>query len=672
MKQTPFTTFLFGGDWNPEQWPKEIWLKDMQILSNAQINEATINVFSWAQLQSSEDDYDFSTLDEIVRLLTQYNFHIVLATSTGALPAWMAKKYSDVARTDFYGRHHRYGERHNACPNSPTFQKYSARLAGKLAERYGYLECVVCWHISNEYGGACYCEHCAKAFRVWLKNKYRTLDALNEAWYTHFWGHTFYDWDEIVPPNDLGDAIGEDHTTLSGLSVDYRRFSSDSLLNNLISEKEAIRRFDPVTPITTNMMGTYKGLDYFKWAKELDIVSWDSYPAYDTPASLIAMKHDLMRGLKNGRPFMLMEQTPSQQNWQPYNAVKQPGQMRELSYQAIAHGADTIQYFQLRQSRGGTEKFHSAVISHADHDATRILRETAQLGQELAAYGTQFMNGQTKAKVAIIFDWDNYWAFEYSSGPNVELKYVDQVHRYYAALYRENVAVDMIPTDLTADDLGKYDLVIAPVLMMVKPGVTDTIEKFVTGGGTFVTTFLSGISDEHDNVIMGGYPGPFRKLCGIWAEEIDALPPKENVNLLFSDHAVSGSIVANISHLEGAQALAVYEDNVFYKGAPVVSVNSFGQGKAYYIGTVLDEKGMDLFVDRLIEERHLPHYPAPKGVEITVRSYDDYQLYFVINNTKEMRNMDTSRFEGKINLLNGAPISSQTILRPYDVLIVRD
>ncbi|MCL1631953.1 beta-galactosidase [Sporolactobacillus sp. CPB3-1] len=393
MKRTPFKHFLFGGDWNPEQWPKEVWLQDMRILTNVHMNEATINVFSWAQLQPGENEYDFSTLDEIVHVLAQHHFHIVLATSTAALPAWMAKKYPDVERTDFYGRQHRFGERHNACPNSPTFQKYSARLAGRLAKRYGHLDEVVCWHISNEYGGSCYCDHCAQAFRIWLKNKYQSLEALNEAWYTHFWGHTFYDWDEIFPPNDLGDAIDERYTTLSGMSIDYRRFTSDSMLNNFISEKKAIRQFDRITPITTNFMGTYKNLDYFKWAEEIDIISWDSYPAYNTPISLTAMKHDLMRGLKNGQPFMLMEQTPSQQNWQPYNAIKQPGQMRELSYQAIAHGADTIQYFQLRQSRGGTEKFHSAIISHADHDQTRILKETAQLGQELAAIGTQLMNG---------------------------------------------------------------------------------------------------------------------------------------------------------------------------------------------------------------------------------------------------------------------------------------
>ena len=378
----PFKRILYGGDYNPNQWGKEIWKEDMRIFKDARINSATINVFSWAKIQPSEEIYNFTELDEIIDMLSRENYDIVLATSTGALPAWMVKRYPEVARTDYEGRHHKFGQRHNACPNSPVFQKFASRLAGKLAERYGDNPHVTCWHISNEYGGECYCENCEKAFRVWLRGKYQTLDELNKAWNTEFWGHTIYDWDEVVLPDALGDGIedaAEPHmTAFAGLSIDYCRFNSDGMLNNFKMEKEAIRKFDKETPITTNMMGTFKGLDYFKWAKEMDVISWDNYPSYNTPWSLVAMKHDLMRGLKD-QPFMLMEQTPSQQNWQPYNSLKRPGQMRAQSYQTMAHGADTIQFFQLRRSVGGCEKFHGAVIAHAGTENTRVFREVKQL-----------------------------------------------------------------------------------------------------------------------------------------------------------------------------------------------------------------------------------------------------------------------------------------------------
>ena len=353
-------------------------------------------------------------------MLNKEDYDIVLATSTGALPAWMARKYPEVERVDYEGRRHKFGQRHHACPNSEVFRKYSVALAAKLAERYASNPHVKCWHVSNEYGGTCYCENCEKAFRIWLRKKYGTLDAVNKAWNTEFWGHTFYDWEEIVAPNSLSEGLWDERSAFAGLSIDYKRFNSDSMLQNYMDERDAIRKYDKEAVITTNLMGTYKELDYFKWAKEMDIVSWDNYPAYNTPWSLTAMRHDLMRGLKNA-PFMLMEQTPSQQNWQPYNSLKRPGQMRVQSWQTVAHGADTIQFFQLRRSRGACEKFHGAVISHAGTEDTRVFREVQELGKELEALSGLIPGSRNESKAGIIFDWDNYWGLEYTSGPSIDL-----------------------------------------------------------------------------------------------------------------------------------------------------------------------------------------------------------------------------------------------------------
>ena len=304
-----FKRILYGGDYNPNQWSKEVWKEDMRIFKDAHINTATINVFSWAKIQPSEHEYYFDELDEIVDMLSKENYDIVFATSTAALPGWMVRKYPEVMFADYEGRRHKFGMRHNACPNSLVFKHYARELAHKLAERYADNPHVTCWHISNEYGGECFCENCQKAFRVWLKDKYKTIDALNEAWNMEFWGHTVYDWDDVVAPNALGDGIGTEKTAFAGISIDYRRFYSDSQLECFKMERDAIRSVKPDAFITTNLMGTFNGLDYFKWAKEMDVVSWDNYPAYDTPWSSIAMTHDLMRGLKD-EPFMLMEQTP--------------------------------------------------------------------------------------------------------------------------------------------------------------------------------------------------------------------------------------------------------------------------------------------------------------------------------------------------------------------------
>ncbi|MFB8589888.1 beta-galactosidase [Enterococcus casseliflavus] len=663
-----FDRILFGGDYNPNQWPKEIWEEDIRIFKKASINSATVNVFSWAKIQPSENCYDFEELDQIIEKLSTEGFDIVLATSTAALPAWMFKKYPEVARTDYDGRHHKFGQRHNACPNSLVYQKYAERLATKLAERYGENPQVTCWHINNEYGGECYCDNCEKAFRVWLKDKYHTIEALNKAWNMEFWGHTVYEWDEIVLPNALSEGIGYDKTAFAGISIDYRRFNSDSLLKNYMMERDAIRKIDPTTPITTNLMGTFKGLDYFKWAKEMDLVSWDNYPSYNTPWSLVAMTHDLMRGLKQ-QPFMLMEQTPSQQNWQPYNSLKKPGQMRAQSYQTIAHGADTIQYFQLRRSIGACEKFHGAVIEHVGHEDTRVFRETAALGAELAQL-SDIIGTQTQAQVAVIFDWDNYWALEYTSGPTVDLKYVEQIHRYYRYFYEQNIAVDLVPVDA---DLSKYKLVAAPVLYMIKEGMQERLTDFVMQGGALLTTYMSGIVDQSDNVHLGGYPGPLRELAGIWVEEIDALAPEQSNGVSLVNEELSGTsnLVSDLIHLENAEALAHYTSN-FYAGMPAVTKNTFGDGTVYYFGGQLEDQLQDQLFKTIVKETDItPVIEEATKLEIACRENEEAKFFVIINFHEEAQPLP-EMFVGKTDLLTGKVLSSEMMLTQYTTYIVKE
>ena len=665
--KTPFTRILYGGDYNPNQWPRDVWDQDMQLFKQAGINSATVNVFSWAKLQPNEETYCFDELDDIVDMLSRENYDIVMATSTGAMPAWLVKNYPEVARVDFDGRRHKFGQRHNHCPNSPDYQRFAARLVEQLAKRYGGNPHITCWHINNEFNTGCYCENCEKAFRVWLRKKYGTLEAVNAAWNTEFWGHTFYEWDEIVAPNSLSDGMGSGwvrKSAFAGISLDYDRFLSDSLLENYKMERDIIRKYDADTPITTNLMGTYKGLDYFKWAKEMDIVSWDNYPAYNTPWSFTAMRHDLMRGLKDA-PFMLMEQTPSQQNWQPYNSLKKPGQMRAQSYQTIAHGADTIQFFQLRRSKGACEKFHGAVIAHSGSGDTRVFKECAQLGEELKKLGAETLGAKNTAEVGMIFDWDNYWALEYTSGPNVDLKYVDQIHQYYQYFYEHHIPVDMIPVD---GDLSRYKAICAPVLYMVKEGVAEALEAFVEAGGTLITGMMSGIVDQSDNVHLGGYPGPLRRLCGIWAEEIDALAPEQSNTLRFPDGTESQcKLLCDIIRTEGAETIAAYGGD-FYAGTPAVTKNSFGKGTVYYVGTQPDHDGIAKILDALTAGADVkPLIPDETELEVDLRTIEGREYWFIINLTGTPKSAPES-FKGETDILTGKPVGE---LQGFDTVIVR-
>lgn len=664
----------YGGDYNPEQWEAPVWAEDERMFKLAGIDVATINVFSWALIQPSEDTYDFTGLDELIDRLYKNGTYVCLATGTGAHPAWMAHRYPEVTRVDVQGRKRKFGGRHNSNPNSAVYRKYAALLAGKLAERYKDHPGLVAWHISNEYGGYDYSEQPEAAFRVWLKERYGTLDTLNRAWNTRFWGHTFYDWEEIVVPNELSEEWGGNRTNFQGISLDYRRFMSDSLLECYILEYEAIKAHSKDIPVTTNLMGFYPELDYFKWAKYMDVISWDNYPSLDTPVSYTAMTHDLMRGLKNGQPFMLMEQTPSQQNWQPYNSLKRPGVMRLWSYQAVARGADTVLFFQLRRSIGACEKYHGAVIEHAGHEHTRVFRECAELGRELESLGGELLDARSAAQIGIIYDWENRWALDLSSGPSVALKYVDEVHKYYDALYQQNIEADMIGVE---EDLSRYKIIIAPVLYMVKPGFAEKVEAFVRAGGTFITTYFSGIVNENDLVTVGGYPGELRKVLGIWSEEIDALLPGMSNEIVMNkdwgalNRSYACGLLCDLIHPEGAEVLAQYGTD-FYKGMPALTVNSFGAGKAYYVATSPDAAFLSGLLANLCADNGIvPLVSAPEGIESVQRVKDGVSYLFLLNHSAEELRADIGTGE-RTDLLTGKRFSGSTPVPGRGVLILSD
>ncbi|MCR5716802.1 MAG: beta-galactosidase [Lachnospiraceae bacterium] len=688
MKQA--TKIYYGGDYNPDQWDKETIHEDMKLFKKAHVNLLTLPVFSWAKLEPKEGVYDFGWLDEIIDEIWANGIRVCLATPTTAQPAWLSTKYPEVLPVDIQGRKRTHGMRVFFCVNSAKYRERAAAIAGEMAKRYAHHPALAMWHVSNEYGTYCYCPTCQKKFREWLMARYGTLEELNTRWHTSFWGRTLTDVEEVTLPTELND----DYRFNPTIQLDYMRFVTDSTASCFQNEYDVLKSYNPEIPILTNMSGFIKKLDQFTMAKHLDMIGWDNYPWPDDPPYFVAMKHDIMRGLKGGQSFVLTEQSPNQQNWQPYNRLKRPGEVRMLSYQAMAHGADTCLFFQMRQSIGGQEKFHGALISHAGRDDTRVFRECTALGEELERIGDAFLTARSRAKAAILFDWNNWWALELASGPSKDLDYLKTVSTYYETLFRQNIAVDFVPFDA---DLSSYQLVVAPMLYMCRGDIAERITDYVRGGGIFVTTELCGIADENDRCVYGEYPGKFKDVLGLRVEETDALRPYEHNTLVLTaegkkhfagasaagastagerDHAAPPlpdqapcGFLCDLIHADlGAKVLAGYGED-FYAGMPAICVNSYGNGEAYYIGTAPEQEFLDALMENICASAGLcAPYRFEEGIEMTIRDGKEGPVLFIMNHAGDKRWVDLGKDRYRL-LTTGEELTGRIMINANDVYV---
>lgn len=667
--QKPFpSTILYGADYNPEQWPESVWLEDMRLMKVARVNTVTINVFAWALLEPAPDVYRFEQLDRIMDMLAEHGIAADLATATATPPTWMSRMYPDMWPVTRDGKRLSYGSRQHYCPNSLDYRRKASALVRRLAERYGKHPALAMWHVNNEYGDhvrACYCDRCANAFRAWLKVRYKTLDALNTAWSTSFWSQRYVDWEDVIPPR-LSPASNN-----PGQMLDYQHFMSDSLLECYQLEANILREVTPSIPITTNFIVSFKPLDYFHWARYMDSISFDIYPKNTTPPWENAFRHDLMRSLKDGQPHLVMEQTPGQLNWMAQNPQKRPGRIRLQSWQAVAHGADGVMYFQWRQSPGGAEKFHSAIVPHEGSTHGRIFQQAAQFGAELERVAPDVVGSRIRAEVAIIMDWQNWWAVEYLPGPSDRLHYLEQLHLWYHALHRQNVAIDIVTPER---DLSQYRVVIAPLLYMLKPGVAQNLERYVTARGTLLTTFFSGIVDMYDRVVLGGYPGDLRKLLGIYVEEFDPWTKEMSNEIIISNGPLQGQYACDlwgeVVHLEGANALGVFASD-YYAHGPALTANRYGAGMAYYIATQANDELAARLAHMLCQQTGIePLMEVGEGLEVTRRTRSDgRRVYFILNHNDSPEQV-TLPPRSFTSLLDGSELSGQVKIVERGMLIL--
>ena len=646
----PFEGVALGCDYNPEQWPREVWRSDIALMQEAGVGFVTLGVFSWALLEPRPAAYDFAWFDEVVGLLHDGGIAIDLATATASPPPWLTAAHPEILPVDATGRTLWPGSRQSWCPSSPVFREHAVRLAGEMARRYGDHPAVRLWHVSNELGchnGRCFCDVSAAAFRRWLAGRYGDVEKLNEAWGTAFWSQHYGSFDEVLPPRT---TPAQPNPTQQ---LDFARFSSDELLSHHRAERAAIREHSD-KPVTTNFMVTshQSEQDYFAWAPDQDVVSQDHYLDHRLadPHAEQAFTDDLTRGLAGGGPWMLMESATSAVNWQPVNIAKRPGELLLDSLRHVARGADAVGFFQWRASAAGGEKFHSALVPHAGRDSARF-REVVELVAALRRIG-ELAGSRVRADVALLFDWNAWWACDQESHPSGELRYLDAVLRWHRALADLGATADVVHPSA---DLSGYRLVVVPTLYLVGDPVGPALERFVADGGHVLVTYFSGIVDEADHVRLGGYPGAFRDLLGVRVEEFAPLAPGTTVAL---DDGSTADLWTEVLELRDAQAVASYVDGPL-PGTPAVT----RKGNAWYVATRLDAAATAALADRIAREAGVERVGGA-GVEVVRRG----RYAFVLNRTGESATVPVTGVE----LLSGTECHGTVTVAPGCAAVVRE
>jgi len=672
-----YPRILHGGDYNPDQWLKtpEVIDEDFRLMKLAGCNTFAVGIFAWTSYERQEGVFDFGWLDSVMDRMAAAGNKVVLATPSGAKPAWLAKKYPEVRRVTREGLREPHAGRHNHCWTSPVYREKVADVNARLAERYAQHPALGMWHISNEYSGECYCELCLASFQAWLGRRYGNIEALNEAWWTAFWSHTFTSFDEI-DPRDL---------SVDSLKLDWRRFISDITIDFMRAEMAPLRRFSANVPITTNLMGTCTASDYSKLVAELDLVADDQYPAYSPDAAdlerdvvQVAFKDDVHRCFKPDRPWMLMESCPDAPQWRHPVQLKRPKLHQAEMLQALGHGAEGTCYFQWRKGRAGGEKLHGAVVDHAGHEHTRVFQSVAELGAHYENLA-EIIGSKAQAEVALLYDWDVRWAFEAAEGVRSQHgEYLSAAVDHYTPFARHGVTVDVLAVER---DFSRYKLVIAPQLWLLAPGVVERIRRYVEAGGTFLTTYYSGYCDSTNRCFLGGFPGDgLMSVLGIWNEETDWLPagskrravsrPEASDLKLQSEYATRE--LCALVKLQGASALLDYADD-FYAGSPALTRHSYGAGTAYYQAAQLASPFLHDFYGALIEQLDLPRSlgrELPAGVAVQRRASASHEYLFLQNFSQQDQTLSLPA-SGYFDLLQQREVRGALQLGAWDSTVLR-
>jgi beta-galactosidase len=649
---------ILGADYYPEHWSRERWEIDAKLMKEAGIKFVRLAEFAWHKMEPEEGKYDFDWLDEAIEVLTKEGIKVILGTPTAVPPMWLVKKYPEILPVDSDGHVMGPGGRRFYCYNSPKYHEFTEKIVSTMAKHYKDNPNVIGWQIDNEFGchesNYCYCDNCLRAFQEWVRQKYVTIDNLNEKWGTVFWSGSFNSWSEVILPRKTV-AIHN-----PSLLLDYRRFVSDSIVRYQRLQIDILRKITPDKFITHNFMGLFDGVDYYKLSEDLDLVSWDNYPktpwGYDFVATALA--HDIMRGVKR-KNFWVMEEQSGNVGWPIMAPAPLPGEIRLWTYQAIAHGADAISYFRWRTCNFGAEQYWHGILDY-DGKPRRRYEEIQRTARELEKLKQSFEGSFVENNVAIAYSYDVIWAWK--SQPCIpDFEYRDVLKKIYGVLFKNHVPVDIVNPEKKIP--SSYELLIVPFLYIVNETIVENLKEYVKNGGKLVLTFRSGIKNWQNIMTTETLPGNLRELVGGYVYEYTVINDEVDIKSLINSSIWKAENFCERLIPESANVLAEYSSKLYSNSAAVLE-NDYFNGKVIYIGTDLEEKAIEELVFRLISK---PEYIASPEVEISIRKKENKEFIFVLNHSQKYN--DVMGINGK-ELITDEKVDGKISVGPFEVKII--